>query len=197
MQTLEYETEVVYSSRPLIRWGSVFGGAITAIAVTTLGMALWMAIGYGSSVGWFVDNLQWFFLGTALAGLLVGGIVAGRVAGAHDSVLGGVDGAMVWGLVVVAALIPLSLRTLALANAGSHTAATRTALGVSSGNLWALFGVLVGGLACTIVGGMLGTAPRQRVARRPGTEYATGDDARPIDVTRAPTYEHTSGERAR
>jgi hypothetical protein len=197
MQTVEYETEVVYTSRPLIRWGPVFGGAITAIAVTTLGMALWMAIGYGSSVDWFVDNLQWFFLGTALVGLLVGGIVAGRVAGAHDAVLGVVDGAMVWGLVVVAALIPLSLRTLALANAGSHAAATRTAIGVSSGNLWALFGVLVGGLACTMVGGMLGTPPRQRTARRPGMEYATGDEVRPVDVTRSATYEHTSGERAR
>lgn len=43
MQTVEYEAEVVCSSRPLVRWGPVFAGAITAIAVTTLGMALWMA----------------------------------------------------------------------------------------------------------------------------------------------------------
>jgi hypothetical protein len=164
MEMREQPTEVI-ERRPLVRWGPAFAGAISAIALTTMVMSFWLAIGYGSNVTWFVDNMQWFFLGTALAGLLAGGMVAGRVAGIGGAAVGTVDGMMVWALAVLAALVPLSLRALSLANNGVPSPATRTAFGVSSGNMWALFGVLVGGLLCTLIGGAVGGAGRSRPIR--------------------------------
>lgn len=175
--------------RPLVRWGPSFAGAISAIAVTTMIMSLWLAIGYGSNVTWFVDNMHWFFLGTALFGLLVGGMVSGIVASVRGVSVGTFDGLTVWGLVLVAALIPLSLRTLALANAGASSPATRTALGVSSGDLWALFGALVGGMICAIVGGMMfgNRAVRGSASdRRPASEPYYEDERR---YATAPRYE--------
>jgi hypothetical protein len=161
---------------PWVRWGPSFAGAITAIAVTALVMSLWLALGYGSKIDWFVDNMQWFFLGTTLLGLLCGGLVAGAVSRARGTTVGMIDGLMVWGLALMAALIPLSLRTLALANAGTPAATTRTALGVSSGNLWALFGVLVGGLLCAVIGGSVTGSPKRRALRN----Y----EAEPVEETR-------------
>jgi hypothetical protein len=147
-----------------VRWGPAFAGAISSIALTATIMTFWLAVGYGSSVTWFVDNMQWFFLGTALFSLSIGGMVAGYVAGKRGMTVGLVDGMMVWGLVLVAALIPLSLRALALTNGGAAnpgTHATSTALGVSGGNMWALFGALVGGLFCTLAGGAIAGAGRR------------------------------------
>jgi hypothetical protein len=203
MNTIDYDSRTEHPPAPLVRWGPTFAGAITAIAATALGMAFWLALGFGSGITWFADNMQWFFLGTALASLLTGGVVAGRVAGARGVTIGTADGVMVWGLVVVASLIPLSLRALALANAGSPTPATQTAFGVSSGNLWALFGALVGGLACTVIGGMIGGAERrgmpsrreQYAGREPASRYDSMERER--IATRAPTYDGRAPERVR
>jgi hypothetical protein len=149
------------ASRPsLIRWGPSFGGAIATIAVTACVMALWLAIGYGSGVRFFVHDAQWFFLGTALGSILLGGAIAGWVSGVRGPRTGFFTGMSVWGLVIVATLIPLSLRALALANNSGSLArgSTDTVLGLSSGNLWALFGALVGGFFCAVIGASTGAS---------------------------------------
>jgi hypothetical protein len=163
------------SARPpsLVRWGPSFAGAISAIALTALFTALWWAIGYGSGVSFVAHNLAWFFLATVLGALLFGGVLAGRVSDVRGAPVSFYGGMAVWGLTVIAALVPLSLRGLALANAGAGHPATTTAFSISSGDIWALFGALVGGLAAAVMGALVGgTTPRATMSE--GTESAAG-----------------------
>ena len=141
----------------LVRWGPSFAGSITTIATTAMGMALWWGIGYGSNVNFVANNMPWFFLGTILFSLLLGGAIAGRVAGLRGARVGVSDGLIVWGLTVIAALIPLALRGVAMANSGNGHPATTTAFQVSGGTTWALFGAIAGGLVCALVGATLGS----------------------------------------
>ncbi len=146
----------------LVRWGASFAGAITTIAVATMAMALWWGIAYGSGVTFVSSNMAWFFLATVLGSLLVGGAVAGRVAGIRTLAVRSFDGLTVWGLTVFAALIPLTVRGLELASQGTTAAARRTAFHISSGDTWALFGAVAGGLLCAVVGALLAGNGRQR-----------------------------------
>src|SRR5215475_3773632 len=99
-------TPRAYMDRPSwVRWGPSFAGAVCAVALTAMVMSLWLALGYGSNRSFFTDNLQWFFMGTVIGVLLIGGLVAGWVAGLRGSSVGAVDGMIVWGLVVIAELI--------------------------------------------------------------------------------------------
>lgn len=160
----------------LVRWGASFGGAITAVAVGTMGMALWWAIAYGSQVTFVSSNMPWFFLGTVLGSLLIGGLVAGRVAGVRIFGSRTFNGLTVWGLTVIGALIPLGIRGLELANQGGTTAARRTAFQISSGNTWALFSAIAGGLLCAVVGAWLGGMGRAGTAV---TAYEVREELRP------------------
>jgi len=170
--------EVVEAVRApsLVRWGPSFGGAVFAVAATATVMSLWMAIGYESGNSFFVHNLRWFFLGTALGAMFLGGVIAGWVSGIRGSGTGFFTGLTMWGLVLVGVLVPLSLRVLATSSSttAAGSAGTRTATGISSGNLWALFGALFGGLLCAVIGATMGATPG-RLARG---RWGTGADAR-------------------
>jgi len=157
-----------------VRWGPSFAGAISAIALTALFTALWWAIGYGSGVGFVADNLAWFFLATVLGSLLLGGVIAGRVSDLRSTSASFYDGLTVWGLAVIAALIPLSLRGISLANAGIGHPATTTVFNISSGHTWALFGALVGGLATAVIGALAGGETRRAVST--AGELAPGEE---------------------
>jgi hypothetical protein len=152
--------EPLVRRRSLVQWGASFAGAVSALALTALGMALWWAIGYGSGVKFIVHNMSWFFLGTTLASLLIGGAITGRVAEYRTSAVAAFDGMAVWALALLGALIPLSLRGLQLANSGVPNPARVAAFQVSSGDSWALFSAVAGGLLCAVVGSFVGANPR-------------------------------------
>jgi hypothetical protein len=139
--------------RSLIRWGPAFGGAIFTFAATLMVMALWMAIGYGSGVNFFVRDLHWFFLGTVLGCILVGGFLAGWVSGLRSARAGFFTGLMVWGLALVGALIPLSFAVInRSANATAAGTVSRNFLTLHGSDTWAFFGALIGGLLCALLG---------------------------------------------
>jgi hypothetical protein len=146
-----------------VRWGPAFGGTIFTFAATLLVMTLWLAIGYGSSHVFFVRDLRWFFLGTFLGAILVGGFLAGWVSGVRGTRAGVFTGLMVWGLTVVGMLVPLSFAILfRSANVASAGSASRSFVTLHGGDTWAFFGALAGGLLCALLGATLGASPARR-----------------------------------
>lgn len=132
-----------------MRWGSVFAGAIVGLAVLVLINAFWHAL--GTDVGFIEDNLHWFRLASAIVAFFVGGVIAGWMAGIGGPVIGMFKGVTVWGLVLIGTLaldIPESLEIFDQAAAPLGEWGT--------GNLWAAFLSIAGGLVVAAIGGMLG-----------------------------------------
>ena len=146
-----------------VRWGPAFGGAIFTFAATLLVMSFWLALGYGSNHTLFVRDMRWFFLGTVLGAILIGGFLAGWVSGVRGTRAGFFTGLMVWGLTVVGALVPLSFAILfRSANIASAGTASRSFITLHGADTWAFFGALAGGLLCAVAGATLGASPARR-----------------------------------
>lgn len=132
--------EVTPPNRPTISWGSVIAGMLTAIAVQLALAQLCMAAGLamytpfdptateastiaiGTIVAWIV---------CALAGLFVGGWVAGRLAHYQSTMVAGLHGMLVWatGAVVAAVMVTTAIGviaggTVSLVGQGVQAAAT-------------------------------------------------------------------------
>jgi hypothetical protein len=136
-RSTRYGTEPA-RGRTLIHWGSVFAGAVWALAITVLLSALWLALAYGSEVHSIRANIEWFLAGSAMFALLVGGFVA------IPSVIGG---AAAFGGNILGSV----------ANAGGTTkgiAATQAA----DTSLWAGFWTALVGFVLAALGGALGGA---------------------------------------
>src|SRR4029453_8852066 len=167
--------------RALIHWGSVFAGAVWALAVTVLLSALWLALAYASEVGFVQDNLEWFLAGSAMVGLFVGGYLAGYLPGVRGWGPGVINGMTVWGLILTVSLligIPSVLGGAAalLDNVGGVSRVTGAG-GQSLGNevdpgLWAGFLTALIGFILAAAGGALGGA-----SPRDADMYETFDTA--------------------
>jgi hypothetical protein len=126
-------------------------------------MSLWIAIGYGSHVHFFARNLQWFFLGTVVGSMLVGGYLAGCTSAVRGFHAGFFTGLTVWGLALVGALVPLSFEVLSRSTTATTAGtASRNFLTLHGGDMWAFFGALIGGLACALAGATMGATPSRR-----------------------------------
>lgn len=164
----------------LVRWGPSFAGAIAAIALTAMFMALWSALAYGSNDSYFSANLPWYFLGTVLGALLVGGAIAGSATGIRLMGSRLLTGVTVWGLVVLATLIPLFVRGVIVAGHVA-TPGRGSAVRIPSNDIWTVFAGVAGGLLCAVVGSLFGGLGGRAVAvtRRYDTRPETRTDTRP------------------
>ena len=158
--------------RTLIHWGSVFAGAVWALAVTVLLSALFLALGYASEVDFIRDNIEWFLAISAMVGLFVGGYLAGWSPGVRGWGPGVLNGMTVWGLILTISLligIPSVLGGAAalLDNVGGVSRITGTGgrslasgEGVDPG-LWAgFFTALIGFVLAALGGALGGASPR-------------------------------------
>ncbi len=116
--------EVTRPNHPTISWGSIIAGMLTAIAVQialaelciAAGLAMYApfdasgaaasSLAIGTIVAWIV---------CALAGLFLGGWVAGRLAHYHSRTIAGLHGTLVWatGAVVTALLVTTAVGIVA------------------------------------------------------------------------------------
>ena len=116
--------EVTPPNRPTISWGSIIAGMLTAIAVQlalaelciAAGLAMYTpfspegaegsTIAMGTIIAWII---------CALAGLFLGGWVAGRLAHYHSRMIAGLHGILVWatGAVIAAVLVTTAVGMLA------------------------------------------------------------------------------------
>jgi putative membrane protein (TIGR04086 family) len=154
--------------RTLIHWGSVFAGAVWALAITVLLSALWLALAYGSEVHGIRANIEWFLAGSAMFALFVGGFIAGWLPGVRGWTPGLINGMTVWGLMLTVSLligIPSIIGGAAafggnilgsVANAGGTKAVTATQAADTS--LWAGFWTALIGFVLAALGGALGGA---------------------------------------
>jgi hypothetical protein len=157
--------------RTLIHWGSVFAGAVWALAITVLLSALWLALGYGSEIAGIRNDIEWFLAGSAMFALLVGGFIAGWTPGVRGWAPGLLNGMTVWGLMLTVSLllgIPSVLGGAAafggniigsVTNAGSGAGSGTVAANLAADTaLWAGFWTALIGLVLAALGGALGGA---------------------------------------
>lgn len=146
-------------------WGPVLSGAATAFVIFLIFSALWVAIAASGSqaVG---DNLEWFQLVSGVLAAAAGGAAAGWLD-PRGTMTGMIQGLSTWGLVVLAITVAgLSTGTALLGAVGNLTLdANIEATNVTEllqpfeTELWALFGVLVGGaLIAGLAGALTGRA---------------------------------------
>jgi hypothetical protein len=98
-----------------VRWGAIFAGTVTALGLWALLYTLGLALGLssinpadaGSAKSSGVFTGIWGLLSPLIA-LFVGGIVAGRGAGAQTRPSGGVHGLVMWGLTTLMGIWLLS-----------------------------------------------------------------------------------------
>lgn len=116
--------EVTPPNRPTISWGSVIAGMLTAIAVQIALAELCIAAGLAmyspfesdsSSASTLAISTIVAWIVCALAGLFVGGWVAGRLAHYHSRMIAGLHGTLVWatGAVVTAVLVTTAIGMVA------------------------------------------------------------------------------------
>jgi putative membrane protein (TIGR04086 family) len=183
--------------RALIHWGSVFAGAVWALAVTVLLSALWLALGYGSEIEAVQDNIEWFLAGSAMVALFVGGYLAGWLPGIRGWGPGVISGMTVWGLILTVSLligVPTVLGGAAalLDNAGGVARVTGTGgQSLAPGNdadpgLWAGFFTALIGFVLAAAGGAIGGASSRSVDMYETFDTADTDrdvDRRGVDLT--------------
>jgi peptidoglycan/LPS O-acetylase OafA/YrhL len=183
----------MYAGPPRIRWGAIFAGAVIGLSLLVVLTTLWFAMAYGSEMESVRDNLRWYVGGSAIAALLIGGIVAGYGSGVRGAGSGILHGITIWGLlliVIVAVGIP-SVNTIFSVGRVATQVTDQTAQGVvaagSDTALWATFWSIVGGFVAASIGGAIGGAMAR--TRRP--EAVTHSDR----IDRAPVDPPSSRER--
>lgn len=116
--------EVTPPNRPTISWGSVIAGMLTAVAVQIALAELCIAAGLamytpfasdGASASTLAISTIVAWIVCALAGLFLGGWVAGRLAHYHSAMIAGLHGTLVWatGAVVTAVLVTTAVGMVA------------------------------------------------------------------------------------
>ncbi len=156
MATQVRSTQLTQARPNLVRWGAVFSGVVTSLALFVLASTLWLALAYDSGFAYWQNTLQWWVAGTAIAAFLIAGAMAGALSGARGVGPGLANAATVWGLVTVVALfggLPLSIGYF---GGGS--------LGLPHTTLWTTFWALLIGLGAALLGGVLTGAARGRRA---------------------------------
>jgi hypothetical protein len=168
---MQYEDGTFVAKAPtLVRWGPVFAGAISAVALFALLSALFVALAYGNlggtdgtdiNIQGIADNLAWWLAASAMVAMLLGGIITGWSAGVRGSGVGALNGFITWGVSLFGALAfgtPSILGTIGVRG-------TNDLAGFDQ--FWAGFWALLVGLVLAVVGGAIGGA-----VGRPGAMYA-------------------------
>ena len=84
----------------LSRWSAILCGAAVALGSFFVVMTVWLVLVAGHHE-FFVRDLDWFILGTALFSALVAGYVAGYVEDWGGAGVGLWNGLAAWGLIIV------------------------------------------------------------------------------------------------
>jgi hypothetical protein len=99
-----------------ISWGAVFAGAFVGLGIWLLLHILGMGIGMTAIDPQDTSSLREIGIGTGiwaliapLIGLFVGGLVAARVAGPMNRLVGAIHGAVLWGLSTVTAMVVVGM----------------------------------------------------------------------------------------
>jgi hypothetical protein len=99
-----------------VSWGAVFAGAFVGLGIWLLLHLLGMGIGMTAIDPQDTGSLREIGIGTGiwsliapLIGLFVGGLVAARVAGPMDRLVGAIHGAVLWALATMSALVLLAM----------------------------------------------------------------------------------------
>ena len=74
------------------------------LGVFALLNALWLAIASGPGGDWVAGHLAWFLGASAMASLLLAGVIAGGLAGIPGALAGMANGITAWGLLFVLSL---------------------------------------------------------------------------------------------
>ena len=176
-------TSMEGSSRPVISWGAIFGGAVVGLALLALLSSLWLALAYESQTASIRENLEWYIGVSALACLFLGGVITGYLAGIRSWASGILHAWALWGLILIATIaigIPSVLNIIGLGrltsefNGGGVVSADTSAL-------WASFWTILGGFVAAGLGGAIGGA----LAREPGvagesSARTDADDGYPV-----------------
>jgi hypothetical protein len=136
-----------------VQWGAVLSGTVIGLAIVVLLNSLWFALAEASDVGGIQGNLHWYAMGSALAGIFLGGLIAGWMTGIPGAGQGLVNGLTVWGLVLIGTLlvaVPGALRVV------EFTAVPLGEWGADA--LWATFWAITGGMVAAGLGGIIGGA---------------------------------------
>jgi hypothetical protein len=178
--------EATRAGRPRIRWGAVFAGMVTAVALLLLLASLWLALGYASDVTFVVDQMEWFLAGSAAGCLFIGGLMAGRLSGVRGVWAGIAHGLTLWAVASILALsvgIPSVINVLNLGRVTTEIDARSSLLAAGvDRSLWATFLAIVAALVTAAVGGAIGGASlRKRRSADPGSGFASSRTERLID----------------
>lgn len=153
--------------RDQVRWGPIWAGVISAVAVMMLLSTLGVAIGATAfDAGDPALETGAYIWGgiSALIAFFVGGYVAGRSAAVGGSMAGAFNGSMVWALALVLSVVLSALGAgAAIGLLGQFGVTGDEAAGLFGGldetGLWWTFIAMVVGLVVASVGGLVG-APR-------------------------------------
>lgn len=140
----------------MIQWRAVFAGAVLGLATMILLTALWVAAGFGSQVEAVRTNIDWFLAGSAILAVLIGGFLAGWLAGIRGWGIGLMHGLTVWALVLVSAVV-IGLPSVAgvlQVDVLQSLEASGTTVPRSAG--WTTFWSLLIGFGAAGLGGVLG-----------------------------------------
>ena len=167
------ELDEFRASRPgLIRWAAVLSGTVIGLGVLGFLTALWLALGWGSEVGFVRDNFEWFEAASAVLALFIGGYVAGYSAGLRGWGPGMMNALTMWGLLFVAAVsfgVPSILNVFNVS--GSSVGAGNGFLGPQGDSaLWATAISLISGAIVAALGGAAGGATAR------GEEFFSASD---------------------
>jgi len=146
----------------LVRWGSVFSGAIISIALFTLLSGLWLALAFSSKVSFFYSNLSWWVAGTAIFCMLVAGFIAGVTSGARGAAAGTMGGVTTWGLMVIS-VAAVVLPTFAVGHVPNTVTVSTHVYNINYLTYWTAFWSLLIGLGAASLGGILGGAVQRGV----------------------------------
>ena len=180
------ELDEFRASRPeLIRWAAVLSGTVIGLGALGFLTALWLALGWGSEVGFVRDNFEWFEAASAVLSLFIGGYVAGYSAGLRGWGPGMMNALTMWGLLFVAAVsigVPSILNVFDVG--GSSVGAGNGFLGPQGDSaLWATAISLIVGAIVAALGGAAGGA-----SARAEEFFSASDVDRDEDSNSHPRY---------
>lgn len=170
-------------ARSVMDWGAVWSGALVGAGVMTMVSSLWLALGFGSGVSTFHNDIEWWLAATGIGSVLIGGFIAGATSRTGGVSRGTITSIVMWALLA----IPAAFVTVIIA-AANHVSAN-TAEGVvdrvGNASLWAAWWSMLIGLGSAVLGGILGGATRGAV-RADDDLHRSGDSqdsAYPPDAT--------------
>jgi len=138
MKPISRET-IVDRRQPQMRWSSVFAGAVMSFGIWILLETLGTGLGLiaidtddsGSLRGVGIGTGVWALIAPIIA-MFVGGIVAGRLSGSHDTRIGALHGGVQWALSAAVGTYLMVSMIMGLASGVTRAGATAVSAGSSA-----------------------------------------------------------------